>query len=305
MADGRRALPSGPVAIGGIGGSGTRLVAAIVRELGFYLGSDLNEPLDNLWFTILLKRPRWYARDVESGARGVHRMLRILEHAMTGNERLGPRDAAAVLHAAVSIGVNGHDHEGRGKGIGWPVGRVRSLLGGSPPALSRGTGWGWKEPNTHIALPELIDHFAELRYIHVIRHGYEVACGENQAQLYNWGPMFGVDPPRPGEAGVARESLRYWGRANLRAARLGESRLSDRFLLVNYNELCADPRPAIAVIASFLGVSLSGERTAALCALADTGAPRSRAERFADADFDPADVDVLREFGFDVTLRLA
>jgi hypothetical protein len=34
--------------IGGVGGSGTRVVAKIVRELGFYIGSNLNVSLDNL-----------------------------------------------------------------------------------------------------------------------------------------------------------------------------------------------------------------------------------------------------------------
>ena len=31
-----------PIAIGGVGGSGTRLVALFLLELGFYLGNDLN-----------------------------------------------------------------------------------------------------------------------------------------------------------------------------------------------------------------------------------------------------------------------
>ena len=45
-----------PVAVGGVGGSGTRLIAQVLLELGYYLGGDLNESLDNLWFTLLFKR---------------------------------------------------------------------------------------------------------------------------------------------------------------------------------------------------------------------------------------------------------
>jgi hypothetical protein len=44
------------VAIGGVGGSGTRLGAALLQVLGYYIGDDLNESLDNLWFTLLFKR---------------------------------------------------------------------------------------------------------------------------------------------------------------------------------------------------------------------------------------------------------
>lgn len=45
-----------PTAIGGLGGSGTRVFAALLQEAGIYIGDCLNEPLDNLWFTVLIKR---------------------------------------------------------------------------------------------------------------------------------------------------------------------------------------------------------------------------------------------------------
>ncbi len=51
-----------PVAIGGVGGCGTRLIAEMLMRVGFFLGSDLNESLDNLWFTLAFKpRPVRYA----------------------------------------------------------------------------------------------------------------------------------------------------------------------------------------------------------------------------------------------------
>ena len=49
--------PKSPqVAVGGLGGSGTRLIANLLKLHGFYLGTDLNESLDNLWFTLIFKR---------------------------------------------------------------------------------------------------------------------------------------------------------------------------------------------------------------------------------------------------------
>jgi hypothetical protein len=60
MDPGQMQLPV--VAVGGVGGSGTRLVAHVMLELGYYLGPDLNESLDTLWFTLLFKRPEiWRA----------------------------------------------------------------------------------------------------------------------------------------------------------------------------------------------------------------------------------------------------
>ena len=56
----------GPVAIGGVGGSGTRVIAAIVESLGFDPGANLNRPRDDLTFTVLFKRP-----DAYPGVRGL------------------------------------------------------------------------------------------------------------------------------------------------------------------------------------------------------------------------------------------
>ena len=49
----------GPVVVGGVGGSGTRVVEQMLRQLGVYTGADLNSAGDNRWFTLLCKLPRW------------------------------------------------------------------------------------------------------------------------------------------------------------------------------------------------------------------------------------------------------
>ena len=46
-----------PVVVGGVGGSGTRVIAQLLQSLDFDMGSDLNESLDDLSFTALFKRP--------------------------------------------------------------------------------------------------------------------------------------------------------------------------------------------------------------------------------------------------------
>lgn len=47
----------GPVAIGGVGGSGTRIVAQLIQELGYFLGDHLNISRDNIDFTVRFVRP--------------------------------------------------------------------------------------------------------------------------------------------------------------------------------------------------------------------------------------------------------
>ena len=48
------------IAIGALGGSGTRAVAQVFLEAGIYMGDDLNRANDNLIFTRLFKDPNWY-----------------------------------------------------------------------------------------------------------------------------------------------------------------------------------------------------------------------------------------------------
>jgi hypothetical protein len=43
------------IIVGGVGGSGTRLVSLILQALGVRTGPDFNESLDDLFFTLLFK----------------------------------------------------------------------------------------------------------------------------------------------------------------------------------------------------------------------------------------------------------
>src|SRR5581483_5848515 len=95
---GRSLEPSAPVAIGGLGGSGTRVVARLLQDLGFYLGADLNDYEDNLWFTLLMKRPRSLTRIQRHRSRHVHEALGVFESAMAGR-RLAGREIATLTRA--------------------------------------------------------------------------------------------------------------------------------------------------------------------------------------------------------------
>jgi Sulfotransferase family len=293
----QRPCASRPVAIGGLGGSGTRLVAEIVQRLGFYLGRDLNRALDNLWFTMLFTRPGWYRRSLKRGGGPIRANFALFERAMTSGE-IGLRDVGPLLAAAGEVAVRGHHASGSGKGLRWPARRLRSILDSEPRAPGRPGAWGWKEPNTHIFLPHLVEHDPGLRYVHVIRHGYEVACGRKQSQLYYWGRLFGVEPPEA-PSQVPAASLRYWARSNTQTLRFAESHLGDRFLLVNYNRLCSEPRPVLDELLAFLDCEVTSEERDQLAAVPDGSRRRSRPCQFDPASFDPADVATLSRLGFD------
>ena len=76
-----------PVAIGGIGGSGTRVVVEILQDLGYYVGDDLNPALDNLLFTLLFKRRSLWPP--ESHRPEIDGLLAMFLGLMTGRQEVG------------------------------------------------------------------------------------------------------------------------------------------------------------------------------------------------------------------------
>jgi hypothetical protein len=232
----------GPVVIGGVGGSGTRLIAEMLRRTGIHLGRDLNSAADNLWFTMLFRRPRWFERSVDSGGSDILRALGWLEDAMLGRLRPGlelDRLLDGAVDEVVAQGLDRHFVEER---------RRRFLTWGSiePDDLVL---WGWKEPNSHIYLEFLARHFGQrMRYVHVIRDGMELVRRGNHRQVQNWGSQFGVSfeaASRSSDPVALRAAvLDYWISANLRVLRLGPELFGERFLVVNLNELRRDPIPA-------------------------------------------------------------
>ena len=50
------------IAIGGLGDSGTRIVAEVFIHAGLFLGNERNISYDNLVFTRLFKNPAWHIR---------------------------------------------------------------------------------------------------------------------------------------------------------------------------------------------------------------------------------------------------
>jgi hypothetical protein len=278
-------MPSGihadnsPVAIGGVGGSGTRLVAAVLARTGTYIGSDLNEALDNLWFTLLFKRIElWSAPSGEFA-----RMLRIFRAAMAEARAFEPgeREAVEMLAAADRL-----QHA-----ADWLATRARALL--ASERIERAI-WGWKEPNTHIFLDRLAESFPRLRYIHVMRNGLDMALSSNQNQLQLWGAALLGRPV----AMTPRDSLSYWCAVHRRVQALGGA-MGERFLLLNYDALCASPEHGLRRLLAFLGVPVDAALLAELVALVRPPTSIGRYREHGIGGFDPDDVAYVAALGFD------
>lgn len=285
-----------PVAIGGAGGSGTRVVAEILIQLGFYMGSDLNSANDNLWFTLLFKRPKWFIKKSHEKESEIFKGLSIFEKAMTG--RLIPKigEFNLIMRAAVKMAITGHDHLHSGRGI-WPFVRALTILKSGKHDTSGYTSWGWKEPNTHIYIEFLSKHFDNLKYIHVIRHGLDMAFSSNQAQLYNWGKLFGIQA-NDSSMSLPKASLKYWIELNKRAITLGKTLLDKRFLIVNFDELCLNPKHEMDSILDFLGVNTKCLNSYQLKLLPKLPKSAGRYKNHSLSIFSEDEIEAVKELGF-------
>jgi hypothetical protein len=274
-----------PVAIGGIGGSGTRLVAEIVRNLGCHLGGDLNHALDNLWFTLLFKRVELWSAPV--GSEDVGRAVNVFRAAMTGGPPLTPAQVSWV-HALAESDRPQHDRA-------WLRQRAGSLIAAAAGGTPHQRPWGWKEPNTHVFLDRLAAAVPGLAYIHVVRNGLDMAYSTNDNQLRLWGPMLmGERAAAPGPRGM----LEYWCLVQRRAAQIGAA-MPGRFLMLNYDAFCRAPDDHLPALGRLLGVAIDPSSAAALRSLVRVPGSIGRFKPHGLAHFDPADVEYGRESGFD------
>lgn len=277
------------VAVGGLGGSGTRVVARMLQMLDIYIGDSLNSKLDNLWFTLLFKRPAWFRAMPEPDEFffALNLFRRAMEEGLTDNL---PNGAEARLRTIL------REAEEVGFFLGVTPAVLTELFRSRRYDRQLFRGWGWKEPNTHVFLPQVAAAIPNLKYVHVIRNGLDMAFSKNQQQRANWGAVIGnadvhTVPLTPSVA------LDFWITANRRAVEIGRVIGPDRFHLLNYDRLCASPDGEIRGLLDFLGISAPG---ADPVSLAELVAPVSvgRFRSHPDHGFTAAQIQAVRDLGF-------
>jgi hypothetical protein len=289
---------SRPVVIGGVGGSGTRVVAEIIKHLGFYIGDDLDPAKDNLWFLLLFKRPRWF-RQVKYDNHQVFTGLSLLSKVMLARSGIQWPELLFLIRAAIEISFYGHNHKRDGRGY-WPWLRAWNMVVKRSRTSPDQNRWGWKEPNSHIFLNYLADYFTNLKYIHTIRHGLDMAFSDNQQQLYNWGPNFGLPMPQT-KLEEPASSLKYWIKSNNRVMKIGQKLGDHKFLVVNFDHLCISPESEIQKILSFLNVEPGVDDLETLIRIPKIPKSLGRYREYDISQFDPADLIELENLGFSVT----
>jgi hypothetical protein len=272
-----------PVVIGGVGGSGTRLIAQCLSELGFFLGHDLNDAIDNLWFTLLFKR----AEILTSSSEECNELIEIFLKGMTGQDGFTKKQVDLIKKLA-SV-----DREQASAKALKKI--ARSLLS-KKTKMEPGTRWGWKEPNAHIVLDRLKEYFQDMKYIHVARNGLDMAHSHNQNQLKLWGRYFigedfSISP---------HYSLKYWCIVHRRVLEIGQS-MGTNFLFLNYDHFCSNPEDGISELSGFLELDTAQVSVASLLRLVNPPASVGRYRQQGTGIFDAEDVAYVKELGFDVS----
>ncbi len=283
-----------PIVIGGVGGSGTRVVADILKVFNIYIGDDLNRSLDNLTHTLLFKRPKWYYRNRLNNNK-IELGIGILEKSMTNKESYSLIEFAYLISATISMTKYGHNIQKDGSGI-WAFQRLRHILFSRNDIVSY-TGWGWKEPNSHLILKNLNDKFPNLKYIHTIRHGLDMAYSPNQQQLFNWGKLFGVEIPKK-EKDIPAASFRYWVEVNRKVIaqrkKLGERKI----LILNFDDLCVNPKTEIQKLIDFLGIKVSDTQLQKAVEILIIPESKGRFKKHDIAKFEKKELDFLYSMGY-------
>jgi hypothetical protein len=127
-----------------------------------------------------------------------------------------------------------------------------------------------------------------------------MAYSSNQTQMRRHGAK--VLPPSEKRLPRAHESIMFWARVNLAAARYGERFLEDGYLRLRYEDVCADPGDAAVRLVDFLDCPVPHD--AMRKAAAEAIRPSASTGRWKERE--PGKIraverlggDALREFGY-------
>lgn len=269
------------IGIGALGGSGTRAVAKVLMECDVHIGYELNGPLDNKVFAGLFRTPNWFdIHDKEE----IHKRVRIFREYME-NDALSPSSIIQLYKANKSA-----------KNFPWQF-YLKALF----RKKKKRRVWGWKEPNTHHYLEELSRTFNDdLKYVHVIRHGLDMAYSTNRSQLKNWGHLYGIPlTGRESEDEMRVKQLDFWIQTTHEIIQKMESSDIDCYLL-RHNEFCEKPEKEIRALLEFAGLQVDEEKVLQCSKIPEIPKTQGRYREHDLTIFRKDQLEKVRDFGFEI-----
>ena len=249
--------------------------------INYFLGHDLNAANDNLWFALLFTRPEI----LNSSEEEFDELIDIFLSGMTGGAQFS-NSQIKLINDLSSRDRLQHPAD-------WLKQRAESLLSNKAQMPSNNM-WGWKAPNSHIVLDRLIKRFNNMKYIHVVRNGLDMAFSQNQNQLKIWGQHFIGD-----ECSITPYfSLKYWCITHRRVQQIGGA-LGPNFLFLNYDNFCSNPESGISELSSFLGLESAKLPRDSLLKLVHAPDSIGRFKAHDTQIFSEEDIAYVKELGFE------
>jgi hypothetical protein len=230
-----------PILVIGMHRSGTRLLAQVLEQLGVFMGADQQGDSESVTFLTLNETILHQCGAFWSEPMSAHFLLSQPESA---NQLAEIMMETLPQHLPRYLGAEGTDGN-----------------------LSLPDLFGWKDPRNTFTLPVWRQIFPQLRVIHVIRHGIDVAASlarrHKQALVEATGTAhppaltvirdnaLGVLSSRRGW--IVLEALAMWEQY-VEKARSEAQELGDRALEVRFEDLLSEPVSTISQISAFCGV---------------------------------------------------
>jgi hypothetical protein len=229
-------LISKVIAVGGLGGSGTRILAEIFQLGGIDMGSRLNRALDDLWFTALFKeKDSSLPKDQIASQKRFDLYIKLRQE-----QRINPllfRELKKLMKQ------NGDPRIFSDPPLAylWNSKKPKEI-------------WGWKEPNTHLYANTLVEKNRGLHYFHLVRDGRYMADSTNQQQFNNWQHLFDL----PSNESKQRQRFLFWLEANEAIDRLSQIH-PERVHIIRYEDLVLNPLETVKYIFESIEFEIDSE----------------------------------------------
>jgi hypothetical protein len=233
----------GPVLVIGMHRSGTRLLAEVLDGLGIFMGADRQADSESVTFMLLNEAI-------------LHQCGAFWSEPMAAHFVLAEPATVAQLARSVADTL-----ERQIQNYWGPTGTEAG------PGAGRARRCGWKDPRNTFTLPVWRHLFPDLKVIHIVRHGIDVAASlaRRHAEALRSATNQTVPSPlaviRDEALGVLSsrrgwilsEALTMWEQY-VEKARLQSAELEDNALEIRFESLLGQPRQVIADIARFCEV---------------------------------------------------
>ena len=173
--------------------------------------------------------------------------------------------------------------------------------------------WGWKDPRNGPALPIWKTIWPEMKVIHVIRHGVDVAASLHSRSLKNWKEDEGRfkkwaklyrwkesnSPIRKGQrAATLPHALEFW--AEQMEVERNIVKTCEKVLEIRYEDLLVEPEIVLKKIWDFIGVEINEDLLIEIKEMVDHSRAFAYKQNNELNDFAVKNKNILEKFGYSV-----